>query len=294
MKKTLVGFLIALLYSTPVITNLAAKDASALFHRLDFAMISDKPGSTVAFRVKPGEKRKTILVCFRASCFRAQSRWQMLATDPNVAGKQTLAIVDDHARWAFRKIHLEGNLWEQAHQKITQLRLPSSVMKNLEGQADHIEENRVEDAKLFSVSGGQAWASQWTLPVQSKVVSEFGSMRVPPNGVPYVHTGVDLRAPAGTPVHVASDGMVIGTDDEVIYGNVVTVDHGFGLMTRYMHLSSFNVNIGDPVKAGDVIGLSGSTGRAEAPHLHWEMRVRGQPVDPLSTRLLLAHLSDLR
>ena len=293
MTRLILPFALTLLFSNPTVKTLSPQEASNLFHRLDFAMISDKPGAALAFRLKKDQKHRKVLLCFRQSCFQASSRWQFLATDPNIAGSQVLVLANRQSQWTSRRIHLEANLWEQAHQKIAQLRLPASVIKNLEDQSNEIAENTLEDQKLFSSSVQLPWSTQWVLPVHSKVTSEFGSLRVPPNGMPYVHTGVDLRALPNTPVRATSDGVVVGTDDEVIFGNVVSIDHGFGLLSRYMHLSSFNVNIGERVKAGDVIGLSGSSGRAEAPHLHWEMRVRGQPVDPLSTRRLLVRLSDL-
>ena len=71
------------------------------------------------------------------------------------------------------------------------------------------------------------------------------------------------------------------------------IDHGYGVMSRYLHLSKFKVAVGDEVKTGDVVGYSGATGRVEAPHLHWEIWVRGQPVNPMSAVRLLAHLADL-
>ena len=294
-SRAILAVAAVLLFSSSATHVLSPLDSSVLFHRIEFAMVSSTPGAALAFRLANGQKKpkNPIRICYRRECFQVIKRWQIFATDPQIAGKQVLAIIDGRGGWTFRKIHLEGDLWQQVHQKIVPLRLPASVLQEIDDHANLIPLESASDAHLYASTLERPWSSRWVMPVRSRITSEFGSLRIPPHGQPYAHTGVDLRAMPGTAVHSTSDGIVVGTDDEIIYGNVITIDHGYGLITRYMHLSSFNVNVGDRVKAGDVIGLSGSTGRAEAPHLHWEMRVRGQPVDPLSTRRLLVRLSDL-
>jgi len=293
MIRALIVFLIGITISEPTIPMLSVEEATTLFHQLNFAMTSYNPGAAIAFRLAPRTRDTKILVCFRSHCFQALRRWQLLATNPQIPGRQLIAIVDEKMAWTFRKIHLDSDLWEKTHQKIAQLRLPASIMQEIENRSDLIHLNNLEDQHLYSQFVERPWSSQWSRPMGSLVTSEFGSMRVPPHGAPYAHTGVDFRAAVGSLVRATSDGIIAGTDNEVIYGNVITIDHGYGLITRYMHLSAFNVSVGDRVKAGDIIGLSGATGRVEAPHLHWEMRIRGQPVDPVSTQLLLARLSDL-
>ena len=96
------------------------------------------------------------------------------------------------------------------------------------------------------------------------------------------HTGVDYVAPTGTPVHAAGDGKVIKTSTGWSggYGNQILIDHGGGRVTRYAHLSSINVDVGQYVSGGQVIGYSGSTGRSTGPHLHYELIVNGTPVQP--------------
>jgi len=94
------------------------------------------------------------------------------------------------------------------------------------------------------------------------------------------HNGVDLAAAQGTPVYATADGMVGKAQYWGSYGNYVQIEHGGELETRYAHLSSYTVSMGDTVHKGDLIGYIGTTGRSTGPHLHYEVRVAGEPVDP--------------
>jgi murein DD-endopeptidase MepM/ murein hydrolase activator NlpD len=117
-------------------------------------------------------------------------------------------------------------------------------------------------------------------PVNGTLRSSFGSRSDPFSGEGNFHTGVDLQASVGTPVHVTADGVVARTEWEGRYGRLVVIDHGSGLQTWYAHLSKFNVVPGQEVRRGEVIALSGGTGRVTSPHLHYEVRLGGTPVNP--------------
>ncbi len=117
-------------------------------------------------------------------------------------------------------------------------------------------------------------------PVQGVLRSSFGGRTDPFSGEGAFHTGVDLAAASGTPVHVTADGVVVSAGWSGDYGRLVTVDHGNGLETYYAHLSQSLVVPGQEVRLGQVIALSGGTGRATSPHLHYEIRVAGTPVNP--------------
>jgi murein DD-endopeptidase MepM/ murein hydrolase activator NlpD len=112
------------------------------------------------------------------------------------------------------------------------------------------------------------------------VSSGFGARVDPLDGHVHTHGGVDVAAPAGTAVGAARAGVVTRAEAAGTYGNLVVVDHGDGTETRYAHLGSIAVRRGDPIGAGAVIGTVGSTGRSTGPHLHFELRVDGEPVDP--------------
>jgi murein DD-endopeptidase MepM/ murein hydrolase activator NlpD len=115
-----------------------------------------------------------------------------------------------------------------------------------------------------------------------RISSYFGYRIDPIYKVKKFHEGIDFSAPKGTPVHVTGDGRVI----RVIrsnrgYGNEIIVDHGFGYMTRYAHLSAFKVKRGQRVKRGQIIGLVGNTGKSTAPHLHYEVIKNHHPINPI-------------
>ena len=118
-------------------------------------------------------------------------------------------------------------------------------------------------------------------PVVGKLESGVGGRRNPfgRRGYEY-HQGQDIDAAYGTPVAVAASGKVTIAGRQRGYGNVVYVDHGSGLSTRYGHLSRIDVMVGQDITVGQMIGLVGSTGRSTGPHLHYEVRINNQPVDP--------------
>jgi murein DD-endopeptidase MepM/ murein hydrolase activator NlpD len=117
-------------------------------------------------------------------------------------------------------------------------------------------------------------------PVPGVESSGFGWRRDPLNRRSKFHRGTDFRADRGTPVFAAGPGLVAFTGRQHGYGNVIYIDHGGGLVTRYAHLSRIEVSSGAAVDAGGRIGRVGATGRATGPHLHFEVRLEGRAVDP--------------
>lgn len=125
---------------------------------------------------------------------------------------------------------------------------------------------------------------RWTLPVHDDYVltSEFGPRVSPTEGVTEVHTGQDFAVPAGTPALAVSSGRVSFVGWDGGYGNLVRVRHAGGVETYYGHLSQTSVRVGQKVRAGERVGLVGSTGNSTGPHLHLEVRVDDQPQDPMA------------
>lgn len=124
------------------------------------------------------------------------------------------------------------------------------------------------------------------VPVRKPVAGEvdmsspFGVRLDPFLGRPAMHTGIDLRGEIGEPVHATAAGTVTIAGRDGGYGNMVEINHGGGLATRYGHLSEIDVKVGDKIHIGQVIGKIGSTGRSTGPHLHYETRVNGEAVNP--------------
>jgi len=143
------------------------------------------------------------------------------------------------------------------------------------------ERERLESVRrLFTPL--RRWDGPFLRPVEAAVSSEFGTRRSYGDG-PYnsYHTGVDFSAGMGTYVHAPADGTVVLAEPLTVRGNVVVLDHGWGVLTGYWHLSEIGVTVGQEVRAGEVIGRVGSTGLSTGAHLHWEVWVGGVSVNGL-------------
>jgi murein DD-endopeptidase MepM/ murein hydrolase activator NlpD len=174
---------------------------------------------------------------------------------------------------------------------------PRTGNKSVEGPAltnDIIIISRAEEtspARKLNVSRASTASSNipsiW--PVTGTLRSGVGMRNNPFGGssVEY-HKGQDIAAPTGTPVNVTADGVVVVAGWVKGYGNGIYVDHGNGITTRYGHLSRIDVVVGQPLKRGDHLGLVGSTGRSTGPHLHYEVRIDGQPTSPIPYLPLVA------
>jgi murein DD-endopeptidase MepM/ murein hydrolase activator NlpD len=125
-------------------------------------------------------------------------------------------------------------------------------------------------------------------PAYGGLSAAFGQREDPFNGGMAAHTGIDISTEKGRPVYATAAGTVESAGWNGDYGKMVVIDHGFGIVTRYAHLSDFAVQAGTTVERAQVIGYVGATGRATGPHLHYELLVNGQLTDPLR------FLTDLR
>ncbi len=118
-------------------------------------------------------------------------------------------------------------------------------------------------------------------PVRGILTDGFGGRSDPFTGEPGQHAAVDISSAAGQAVRAPADGIVVKAEWANGYGNVIYISHGYGYSTRYGHLSAYAAKPGQRVKRGDIIGYVGSTGRSTGPHLHYEVRVNNNPVNPL-------------
>ncbi len=123
-------------------------------------------------------------------------------------------------------------------------------------------------------------------PISSKflktMASGYGYRRDPIYGTTRMHEGMDFASDIGTPVYATGDAVVVYSDWRSGYGNLIELDHGYNYTTRYAHLSQILVHNGQAVKRGDLIGKVGNTGKSTGPHLHYEVRFRGQPQNPVN------------
>jgi murein DD-endopeptidase MepM/ murein hydrolase activator NlpD len=143
------------------------------------------------------------------------------------------------------------------------------------------------ESSLVSVRSGvdrrnqlaAATPSIW--PTHGWLSSSMGNRVDPLTGGRDFHPGLDISADKGDPVYATADGKVTHAASAGNYGNLVIVEHGYGLETRYGHLSTFKIKVGQQVRRGDLLGLVGSTGRTTGPHLHYEVRANGRILNPL-------------
>jgi murein DD-endopeptidase MepM/ murein hydrolase activator NlpD len=147
--------------------------------------------------------------------------------------------------------------------------------RNLQSDLSVLEKTFVERHQLLSSTPSIA-------PVRGILTCGFGGRSDPFTGEPASHLAIDISSASGQPIRSPADGIVAKAEWANGYGNVVYMAHGYGYSTRYGHLSSFAVKPGQRVKRGDVIGYVGSTGRSTGPHLHYEVRMNNEPVNPLA------------
>ena len=145
----------------------------------------------------------------------------------------------------------------------------------------------IDKAGVVTTGGGTSPAPIASVSVPSRMpldnatlTSDFGMRTHPVLGGRRNHKGIDLAAPTGTPVYATADGVVARAEWFSSYGNYIQIEHGGEMQTRYAHLSGYAVAAGEQVRKGQLIGYVGTTGRSTGPHLHYEVRVAGEAVDP--------------
>ena len=167
------------------------------------------------------------------------------------------------------------------HYPSSTLKVAPAFVEPPKEELARIEEDQSTKKRAFAQTLPEPlWSGRFQAPADADVSGVFGTARVF-NGVKKSqHTGLDFRVSSGTPIHAANRGTVILARPLYFEGNCVTLDHGQGLLTLYLHLSEIKVKEGDTVESGQLLGLSGGTGRATAPHLHFAVRWRGEYLDP--------------
>ncbi len=171
------------------------------------------------------------------------------------------------------------------------LRIPANTWNKMNNKftAQKLKQKKTM-SNLLSKNNGHISNYCFSPPLLSKIVSKFSAPRNLPNGRSYYHTGVDMRASSGTAIRSMGVGHVVFASNMIVPGNIIVVNHGGGLYSRYMHLSRFNVKVSDYVQPGQIIGFSGATGRVEGPHLHWEVLWKSAHLNPHNFIKSLSHL----
>ena len=171
------------------------------------------------------------------------------------------------------------------------LTLPPSKVSLSEKDLERVRREKAEISALWTQETPERlWRGGFQPPLEGRPGSPFGMRRWINDQPRSFHTGMDVKAPQGTPVRASNDGRVALVGDHFFGGRSVFLDHGQGLYTMYFHLSEILVHRGERVHKGDPVGKVGMTGRATGPHLHWGVRLGGARVDPM---LLIERTRDL-
>lgn len=179
-------------------------------------------------------------------------------------------------------VSIVGQIWVKAGDfEVENIILPPDRTKLLDRELIRAERARLAEA-LETTGALPIWGGLFIYPVANPVISsEFGSRRSYNDGpATSFHEGIDFDASESEPVMVVADGQVVMAEPLTVRGDAILVDHGLGVHTGYWHLSEIDVEAGQQVKAGDVIGKVGSSGLATGPHLHWEIRIGQINVNP--------------
>ena len=177
--------------------------------------------------------------------------------------------------------------------KKEKLRVPKKKVSPSVDDRRRITAQRKEIKAAYAIGHPiRLWEKPFWRPTKGKITSPFGTRRLLNGKLKSYHNGVDFRAPTGTPIYAVNDGIVRFTKDLFYSGKHVIVDHGLGVYTTYSHLSKFSVTPDQFVGRGQEIGLAGSTGRSNGPHLHLGAKINGVTVNPLQLMQILHPLVD--
>jgi len=247
-------------------------------------------GAPVLFQVKPAAKLDSLsgtwlghTVTFSYDA--ATRNWFALAgvSIETAPGKYALELAGE--RSASKTPVTFSTKLAVARAKYPRIKVALTVEKKFteptpEQQEQIAEGQKIKQDYLNRLTPEREWEGKFSTPSDAEISDVFGSQRIFNDKTSSPHLGLDFRVPAGTPVAAMNQGTVLLARPLYFEGNFVVIDHGQGLLTLYLHLSEFKVKEGDHVDKGEIIGLSGGTGRATGPHLHVAVRWQGTYLDP--------------
>jgi murein DD-endopeptidase MepM/ murein hydrolase activator NlpD len=216
--------------------------------------------------------------------------WYALAGVPveTTPGRYALTVKKTLSAGKSAEIRIKIKVAAAAYPRIT-IKVAKQFTEPSPEQLREITADKDVKQKTFAAETPQRlWVGTFLPPVSAPVSDVFGTARVINQEVKSRHLGLDYGVPAGTPIHAVNHGTVLLARPLFFEGNCVVLDHGQGLLSLYLHLSEFSVKEGDEVAPGQIIGLSGGSGRATGPHLHLAIRWQGVYVNPAT--LLKMHL----
>ena len=206
-----------------------------------------------------------------------------ISVNPNTYSVRAVTIATDAAGAALAPVEIEGTRRLIRIEKRAFEQQIFSVSKELEQTRS--DTNLAADAEKVSKAKSNPsivpiWEAAFQMPIEGGVAKAFGKQRIINGKLNYTHSGVDVSAKEGTPIHAPAAGRVVFSGALIVSGNTVILDHGLGMFSSLVHMSKTAATVGQEVAAGEVVGYVGETGFATGPHLHWTLSVHGNSVDP--------------
>lgn len=252
-----------------------------LFHRMDNATVVEQENKTLREKIENMDKQVSHLEAKLEKMSSLASELQNMAAAPASQGpSQNVEPSSDQStptfsgrRPFFQFFPIQLPTEEAVIPKVSRL---EQRIQNITYESSNNETylKNLYDSTLFFR------ATPNILPTRGWISSRFGFRKDPFTGLPQLHTGLDIATFRGSTVHAPADGVVVSSGRQIGYGHMLTINHGYGITTRYAHNSKHLVKVGDKVKRGTAIAIVGSSGRSTGAHLHYEIRVKGIPVDP--------------
>ena len=205
------------------------------------------------------------------------------ALEPNLAQamERLPALVKARAMGGGPSVERSTKAQEPYVQALSALAGPEDTFGMLRNLLEGLEDRLLTVRGFVDRRNALAAATPSLWPARGWLTSTMGNRRDPVTGGVDFHAGLDIAAETGQPVYATAEGTVKDAGFQNAYGNLIVIEHGFGIETRYGHLSAMSVGKGDPVKRGEIIGRVGTTGRTTGPHLHYEVLANGRLLNPL-------------
>lgn len=198
-----------------------------------------------------------------------------------------------------RKINITNDIilhiFEKNYKKENINIIDKSTLKPNKKNQIRIDKERSESLKIYAnPSKTRFWNLPFVMPLNSEITSLYGNARIFNNEIKSYHRGIDLKASIGTEIHAINHGKVVISKHRFLSGGSVVIDHGDGIFSVYYHLSEQKVKVGDIIKKGDLIALSGASGRVSGPHLHFAILINGIAIDPIDFMEKMNALIDVK